>query len=73
MSNETIDATIDTRKLGTIILVIKDDDIHLSAFKSNDLDAINFLIKRAVKTLVKTGKSRTELLDFLGYEEGSDD
>lgn len=73
MSNETINDTIDTRKLGTVILIIKDGDIHLSGFKSDDLDAVNFLIKRAVKTLVKTGKSRQELLDFLGYEEGSDD
>lgn len=51
------------------ILIDLDGLVYMVATKKDNLDAISFLCKRAVESVIPTGKSQTELNEFLNYKE----
>ncbi|MEK5038788.1 hypothetical protein [Sporosarcina sp. FSL K6-3457] len=52
------------------ILIELDGQVHLVAMEQDKFDAVSFLAKASASTLVKTGRSQAELLEFLNYKKG---
>lgn len=50
------------------VIIELNGKIYLVAMKKDNLDAISTLAKVSVKTLVETGRTQNELLDFLNYK-----
>lgn len=51
------------------ILVELDGDLYMVKMKKDDFEAVSFLTKRAIDTLVKTERKQVELLEFLGLSQ----
>lgn len=51
------------------VLLELDGEIHLVAMEPDKYDAVSFLIKASVDTIIKTGKTQAELLNFLNYNK----
>ncbi|WP_342512814.1 hypothetical protein MKY34_19740 [Sporosarcina sp. FSL K6-1522] len=50
------------------ILLDIDGEVHIVGFEKDQLEAIEFLVKSAVKGVLNTGRHRMELLAFLGVK-----
>ncbi|RKD22566.1 hypothetical protein BEP19_09910 [Ammoniphilus oxalaticus] len=42
-------------------------EVHLVAMHPDKYEAVSILVKAAAETIIKTGKTQTELLHFLNY------
>lgn len=60
---------VDTELLTVNILIEHKGEVHMVAMKKDKFEAISFLTKRSIDSLVKTGKTQGELLKFLGYKK----
>ena len=61
--------TADTELLTVNILIEYKREVHMVAMKKDEFEAISFLVKRSIDSLIKTGKTQGELLDFLNYKK----
>lgn len=52
------------------ILIELGGEVHLVAMEKDKFEAVTLLTKAAASTLVKTGRSQAELLEFLNYRKG---
>lgn len=62
-------ASVDTENLTVNILIEHEGEIHMVAMEKEKFEAVSFLTKRSIDTLIKTGKSQNDLLKFLGYKK----
>lgn len=67
LMNPKENETVKTELLDIAILAIHNGEIHLVAMEKDRLEAITGLAKMAAVKIVPTGKSRSELLEFLNY------
>ena len=51
------------------ILIELGGEVHLVAMERDKFDAVTFLTKASASTLVKTGRSQAELVEFLNYKK----
>lgn len=61
--------SIDTELLTVNILIEYNGELHMVAMKKDNFEAVSFLTKRSIDLLIKTGKTQTELLEFLNYKK----
>lgn len=61
--------TVKKEVLDIAILAIHNGEIHFLSMEKDRLEAIAGLAKMAAVNIFPTGKSRTELLEFLNYGE----
>lgn len=50
------------------VLIELNGQVYLVAMKKDNFDAVSFIAKKSVENLVETGRTQTELLDFLNYK-----
>lgn len=55
------------------ILVELNGNVYLVAMEKDNFDAVSFIAKRSIESLVETGRTQLELLDFLNYKDGESD
>lgn len=61
--------SVDTDLLTVNILIEYQGEIHMVAMEKDRIEAVSFLTKKSIDTLIKTGKTQAELLGFLGYKK----
>lgn len=61
--------SVDTDLLTVNILIEYQGEVHMVAMEKEKLDMVSFVTKRSIDSLIKTGKTQVELLEFLGYKK----
>lgn len=61
--------SVDAENLTVDILIEHEGEMYRVAMKEDDFEVVSFLVKRTIHSLVKTGKTQSELLKFLSYKK----
>lgn len=59
---------VNTENATVNVLLEINGQIHLVGMSQDKVDAVSFLVKRAVEAVIPTKKTQGQLNDFLGYK-----